>query len=294
MLRFTIYLLFWSATVLSAQNTYTFPSLSPKATVTQVVGNTTFEVSYERPSVRGREIFGGLVPWNKVWRTGAAYCTKISFDQDVLFGKQRVKAGKYSLFTIPNPDEWTVILNTDTTLYGSYDYDLYKDVCRFKVQPKNSSRFYEAVTIDIDVVPNNAHFYIAWADTQIDFPVETSTDALMDAFVEKEILTYRSKISDEYTAVAEHWMFQGRNYFAAIPLLEKAIELDPLSGWAHNVRIDLFEFLERYPEALEAAKAAIKMTKERTDIEEDDRKIRLQGWEQDYQRVKSKLEATKK
>ncbi|GAB5554417.1 MAG: DUF2911 domain-containing protein [Saprospiraceae bacterium] len=294
MRTFIFCLLFLSTLLLPAQEQYEFPSLSPKGTITQVVGNTTFKVSYERPSVRGRKIFGGLVPWNKVWRTGAAYCTKISFDQDVIFGKQMVKAGKYSLFTIPNPDEWTVILNTDTTLYGSYDYDLYKDVCRFKVKPKHSSRFYEAVTIDIDVVPNNAHFYIAWANTQIDFPVETSTDALVDEFVKTEILTYKSKIADEYTSVVGHWMFQGRNYFAAIPLLEKAIELDPYSGWAHRLRIELFESLERYPEAWEAAKAVIKMTKERTDITDIDRRERLESWQKDYQRVVEKMNASKK
>lgn len=243
------------STILVAQESFAFPALSPKGTITQVVGNTTFGVSYERPSVRGRKIFGELVPWNQVWRTGAAYCTKITFDKEVQFGKQMVKAGTYSLFTIPNPDEWTVILNTDTTLYGSYDYDQYKDVCRFQVTPKTSNRFYEALTIDIDVIPNNAHFYISWANTQIDFPVTTSTDALMDEFIKAQILTGKSTLSDDYTSVASHWMLQGRNYFTSIPLLEKAIELDPLSGWAYSTQIELFELIGRYPEALETAKA---------------------------------------
>ena len=106
---------------------YPYPSLSPKGTISQTVGNTLITIEYERPSVRKRQIFGGLVPWNNVWRTGAGSCTKISFDKSVVVEGQRIEAGNYSLLTIPNQKKWIIILNKDTSLWGSYNYDSKKD-----------------------------------------------------------------------------------------------------------------------------------------------------------------------
>ncbi|MEL7162353.1 MAG: DUF2911 domain-containing protein, partial [Bacteroidota bacterium] len=151
------------------------PSLSPLGTVTQVVGNTTIGVSYERPSTRGRQVFGSLVPWGKVWRTGAGYCTKIAFDRPVTVGGQPVPAGKYALLTVPTPTEWTIILNRDTTLYGARDYDPAQDVIRFRVPAKTSTRYYEALTIDLDVIPDDVRLYLSWADVSVDFPIRTDT-----------------------------------------------------------------------------------------------------------------------
>ncbi|RMG64300.1 MAG: DUF2911 domain-containing protein [Bacteroidetes bacterium] len=101
-----------------------FPSLSPSAYLSQQAGDTRIEIWYDRPAARGREIFGGLVPWGEVWRTGAGPCTKIRFDQAVKVGGQAVPAGTFALATIPYPDRWMVILHRDTSLYGAYGYDL--------------------------------------------------------------------------------------------------------------------------------------------------------------------------
>ncbi|MEM8909687.1 MAG: DUF2911 domain-containing protein, partial [Bacteroidota bacterium] len=147
-----------------AQNSkYPYLSLSPKGSITQEVGNTTITIDYERPSVRNRQTFGVLVPWDKVWRTGAGSCTKISFDNPVLVGGQKVEAGKYSLFTIPSPKEWIIILNRDTSLYGSFDYDSNKDVARFIAILRSSNRFYETLNFDIEILPNDAKIYLSWA-----------------------------------------------------------------------------------------------------------------------------------
>jgi len=136
-----------------AQNNSVFPSLSPKGEITQMVGTTKLRIEYERPSVRKRKIFGELVPFHKVWRTGAGLCTRISFDKRVIIGKQQIDAGKYSLFTIPSEDQWIVMLNRDTTLYGHGFYDSQKDVIRFIVKPEETHRFYETLTIDVDLIP---------------------------------------------------------------------------------------------------------------------------------------------
>lgn len=175
---------------LLAQNEeYPYPSLSPKGKIVQVVGNTTIEIEYERPSARKRRVFGNLVPWNKPWRTGAGHCTKIRFSKGVVVGGQSVEAGSYSLFTIPNPDQWVIMLNRDTTLYGSYDYDPEKDVARFVALPSKSNRFYETLNFDIEILPNDAKLFLSWTNIQLSFDVETTTDNEMQAFIQTELLT---------------------------------------------------------------------------------------------------------
>jgi len=148
-----------------------FPALSPSAYLSQQIGDTQIEIWYDRPAARGREVFGTLVPWGKVWRTGAGPCTKIRFDQPVKVGGQSVPADIYALATIPNPDKWMVILHRDTSLYGAYGYDPTQDVARFWVPVNHSERFYEALTLDLDFIPNDAQMYISWGHQQISFPI---------------------------------------------------------------------------------------------------------------------------
>src|SRR5688500_17216754 len=126
-----------------------FPNLSPQGSISQKVGLTTISVIYERPAARGRKVFGELVPYNQLWRTGAGNCTKVRFIEDVLIGNKWIRVGTYSLFTIPSEQEWIVILNSDTTLYGTGGYDERKDLVRFKTKAQATSRYYESFTIDI-------------------------------------------------------------------------------------------------------------------------------------------------
>lgn len=230
-----------------------FPSLSPKGKISQVVGNTQISIEYERPAVRNRIIFGGLVPWNKVWRTGAGYCTKISFDKDVIVGGQTVGAGTYSLFTIPTPTQWTVILNSDVSLYGSYDYDSEKDVARFIVRPTTSQRFYETMTLDIDVVPNDAVIYFSWANIQISFPVETTTDQEVRAYISQDLLTGKSTDAEQYVLFAEYLLIHNLDFFNAIQLTDKSMELEE-TEYAYRIKMEVLEKIGNTSEALEIAR----------------------------------------
>lgn len=235
----------------SAQvNEYPYPSLSPKGNISQVVGNTVVEIEYERPSVRRRQIFGELVPWGKVWRTGAGSCTKISFDKDVKVGGQRIEAGKYSLFTIPNPEEWIVILNRDTTLYGSYDYNYKNDNARFVTIPIESNRFYETLNFYIEILSNNAKIYLSWANVQVSFDVETTTDSEIEKLIEEELLTKKNKDSDIYAGAAEYLFFRDDNLMDAITLAEVAIEINENNGWARSLKINIYEKMKLFDTAL--------------------------------------------
>lgn len=236
--------------VSAQENEYPYPSLSPKGNISQVVGNTVVEIEYERPSVRRRQIFGELVPWGKVWRTGAGSCTKISFDKDVKVGGQRIEAGKYSLFTIPNPEEWIVILNRDTTLYGSYDYNYKNDNARFVTIPIESNRFYETLNFDIEILSNNAKIYLSWANAQVSFDVETTTGSEIEKLIEAELLTKKNKDSDIYAGAAEYLFFRGDNIMDAITLAEVAIEINENNGWARSLKINIYEKMKLFDTAL--------------------------------------------
>lgn len=143
------------------------PPLSPKASA-QGKG---VKVAYSQPSKRDRVIFGQLVPFGKVWRTGANAATEITFDKDVTVGGKPVKAGTYTLFTIPNETEWTVILNSQLKQEGSSEYEKYKDkdVAQFNVPSTKTSSVVEKLTFSF--TPQN-DMVIAWDDRQITVPIK--------------------------------------------------------------------------------------------------------------------------
>jgi len=153
------------------------PLPSPNASVTQTIGITKAEVVYSRPSVKGRVIWGELVPWDQVWRTGANAVTKISFDTDVTVEGQKLPAGAYGLFTIPGKSEWTVIFNKQSA--GSpYDYAADKDALRVKVKPAALAEAKELFTISFPAVSaNGATLQIAWEKVKVSLAVGVDTNA---------------------------------------------------------------------------------------------------------------------
>lgn len=156
----------------------TTPRPSPNATVAQTIGITKAEVVYSRPSVKGRTIWGELVPYDKVWRTGANDVTKISFDTDVTVEGQKLAAGAYGLFTIPGRTEWTVVFNRQST--GSpYDYAADKDALRVKVKPAALAESKELFTISFPAVSaNGATLQLAWEKLKLSLAIGVDTNAV--------------------------------------------------------------------------------------------------------------------
>jgi len=150
------------------------PRLSPKASVSQVVGYTEVSIVYSRPGVKGRKIWGGLVPYNEVWRTGANEATTIEFAADVTVEGQMVPKGKYGLFTIPGKKEWTIILNKTWDQWGAFNYDESQDLLRFKVKPQKSD-FTERLLFTFDYVsPYSANIVIEWKDLAVPVLIRTN------------------------------------------------------------------------------------------------------------------------
>ena len=198
------------------------PAASPSAIVSQGLGLTKVTIDYSRPSVKGRKIFGDLVPFGKVWRTGANKITSIKFDDEVVVNGTPIKAGSYGLYSIPNANEWTIILNSDDKQWGSYGYDEKKDVYRFKVKPAKAKYFVEQMAIDIDGInPTTADIVIKWENTEARFKVEQLVDAQIMAEIEEKTSKPNATI-DTYFAAADYYY-------------QKGVHLDKALVWANKV-----------------------------------------------------------
>lgn len=167
-----------SAPVVSAQTTppaLTLPAPSPKSTLEQRVGLTDIKIVYSRPAVKGRTIWGGLVPYGQVWRTGANEATAITFSTDVTINGQKLPAGAYSLHTIPTSGDWTIIFNRSTDLWGSYDYEEKNDALRVTVTPVPNNMT-ESMQFSIPEVKNEkAVVALDWDKLRVPFTIEMAT-----------------------------------------------------------------------------------------------------------------------
>ena len=153
------------------------PTTNPPASFSERIGATAIEVHYSRPSARGREIFGALVPYDRVWRTGADRATKIRFSTPVKVEGVAIPAGDYELFTIPRPGDWTVIFQNDRSRWGSYDYDPALDVARLSARPVRLAEPVETLTIALgDMAGDAATLSIAWE--RIRLPLRLEVDVV--------------------------------------------------------------------------------------------------------------------
>ena len=152
-----------------------YPRPSPKASVMQTIGTTDMTITYSRPGVKGRQIWGALVPYNQVWRTGANEATSISFSDDVTINGQALPKGTYSLHTMPGQDSWTLIFNKVADQWGSYSYDQSKDALRVTARPEKGA-FTEWMTFDVpQVSADRATVVLRWENVAVPFTVETGT-----------------------------------------------------------------------------------------------------------------------
>ena len=165
------------------------PQPSPKCTVEQVVGLTNVDISYSRPSAKGRNVFGDLVPYGKLWRTGANANTTINFSEDVMIAGKALKKGKYALFTTPKADVWEVIFYTDTDNWGTPDkFDESKVALRVNVNPESLARKVETFTINIAGLENDAaQLELMWEKTLVAIKIEVPTKKTALESIEKTL-----------------------------------------------------------------------------------------------------------
>ncbi len=147
------------------------PRPSPMYMTTMMHDDTYVKITYGRPHKKDREIFGGLVPFGEVWRTGANEATELTNTGDIYLAGKLVNAGTYSIFTIPQKDKWTIILNKALGQWGAYDYDPGKDVLRFDVPVGKTEVMYEPFTIEFNQDNSDAFLLMIWDHTKVSIPI---------------------------------------------------------------------------------------------------------------------------
>lgn len=242
-------LLFAIAAPVGAQ--VAIPALSPHARTEQQIGFTTITVDYHRPSARGREIFGGLVPFGRVWKTGGGDCTKVQFSDAVVIEGNSVAQGTYSLYSIPGERQWTIIFNRDTTGY----YQEKNDVLRFQVNTYTTTRFFNALTFDVDFIPEEAEVHIAWAHTGVGFKIETDTDKRLTQLLDEQ-LTSQNQNAEFFALAAEYYLFRNDQLDRALVLSDRALSLERRC-WHYSLKVDILKSSGRYAEAIETLKSSI-------------------------------------
>jgi hypothetical protein len=268
--------------VSTAQAQLLMPPLSPSGTISQQIGYTTIEIDYDRPAARGRSeenIFGKLVPWGSVWRTGAGPGTKITFSTAVTIGGKDVAKGTYALFTIPDKDEWTIIINTDTAAYAVFRYDQKNDLVRVRAKPQRSPRYYESLTFDIEFIPNNARIYISWLNTQLSFDVKTGTDEKVMAYILDNLIDGDSKNPQDYEIAVIYYQWHNLDLDMALKFVDKGMKLQQARWWYH-FKIGILEKQKKYQEAIQAARDGIVMVSNTPEEQGVDKKELIRDFEQ--------------
>lgn len=235
-----------------AQAALEIPSPSPRARVEQQVGITTFSVDYASPAVKGRRIFGGIVPFDRVWRTGANEATVFTASREFTFGDQQVPAGSYAIFTIPGKSSWTVILNRNTKAWGVRGYDAANDVARVTVRPENLSSSRERLTfLFSDATEATAHLDIEWEKVRVRVPFGVDTPSHTLASIE-------GALKDAWRPhfASARWLLQSNgNLEQALGFADKSIAIEA-NWWNHWLKAQILDGLSRREEALTTARTA--------------------------------------
>jgi Protein of unknown function (DUF2911)/Protein of unknown function (DUF3347) len=241
------------------------PTPSPEAAFTQQFGGSEIQVAYARPLARGRKIFGALVPFDSIWRTGASDCTSLKFKEEIIVGGKKMAAGKYALFTIPRAEEWTIILNSDTTLHGAFGYNEAKDVHRFTVKPAKTDRFYETCTIEInDFTPSGeASLNIIWENTIVKIPLKSLLDETIMADIQKRLIEGKEQGADLQYQAASYYYTTQRDLKQAATWATAAAKGDPENFYIPNLAQKIFADLKDYKSALEMVKLAIPLAEKK-------------------------------
>lgn len=201
------------------------PAPSPLQTVKQDFALSSVTVEYSRPSAKDRVVFGGLVPYNKVWRTGANASTQITFGEDVTFGGKAVKAGKYALYTIPKEGKWDVMLYSDLGLAGNVaKYDASKEVVRVSAKNAQMTGKIETLTMQfMNVTDNSMDLELRWENSRVTIPIKADIDEKIMKSIENSVV----KDNRPYFQAANYYYNNDKDMNQALAWTDKALEQNP-------------------------------------------------------------------
>lgn len=251
-----------------SQNSYAqllkTPQLSSTQTIVQDLGLGQITLTYSRPNVKGRKVLGNLVPYGEVWRTGANAATVIKFTDDVTIDGNKVPAGEYGLFSIPGPDEWTIILNKTSHQWGAYTYKQADDFLRFKVKNGKLTVPVETLVMDFtNVDQTKCELEMKWENSS--FAIHISTD--VDTKVMANIADVMSADKRPYFEAALYYYENNKDLNKALEWISTAEKAEPTSPFYKVWKARILLKMGNKAAALSTALDGVKLAKDQKDEE---------------------------
>jgi Protein of unknown function (DUF2911) len=249
--------LFCAASITNAQ--VKMPAPSPTQTIKQDFALGSVELTYSRPSIKGRKIFGDLVPFGKVWRTGANNATIIKFNDAVEIGGKKIDTGSYALYTIPSEGSWEIIINKGTTNWGTNGYTDSGDVVRFKVPSMKMATAVETFSMQFaNVKPESCELHIMWDKTAIAVPIKALIKDRMRASVEKGMMGDKKP----YWSAAQFYFEYDKNNTKALEAIKGAVEANPKAYWMWLYKAKIEKEAGDKAAAMASSKTSLTLAKE--------------------------------
>lgn len=259
-LTFFVFAVFSALSFTAMSQQLKTPAPSPTQTLKQNFALGDITIEYSRPSVKGRVVYGDLVPFDKLWRTGANASTKITFSDKVKLEGKDVPAGTYSLYTIPGKTEWTIIINKNTTLWGSDGYKQEEDLVRFKVKSSAMADKLETFTMNVaDITPTTANIELNWEKTHVAFNVTSNIDSVMMKNIEAALSPVDKR---PYYQAANYYFENGKDLAKALEWDNKAIEQNPKAYYMVHLKAKILMKQKNYKDAVAVAEQSIALAKD--------------------------------
>lgn len=235
------------------------PSPSTPQYIKQDFGLSSIELSYSRPGVKGRKVYGDLVPYNQVWRTGANQATTLTFGDAVTIGGTKIPAGKYGLLSIPGADEWTLIITRQLDVTSPVAYKPDQDIVRVKVSPHPLPFSVETFTILFaDVTSGSCSLQLIWDNTIVMLPITTDVDSKIMAQIDNVM----NKDNHPYFTAAFYYLENGKDLNKALEWFDKALAQDPTAFFAAYQKARCQAKLGKKQDAIATAKKGIELAKQ--------------------------------
>ncbi len=247
----------FAATITTAQ--IKMPAPSSTQTIKQDFGMANIELTYSRPSVKGRTIFGDLVPYGKVWRTGANSATIIKFNDPAEINGKKIDTGSYALYTIPNEGSWEIILNKGISNWGTNGYKDSDDVMRFKVPVKQTYTSIETFTMQFaNVKSESLELHIMWDKTAVVIPINANIKDRLRAQLEKAL----SGEKKPYWQAAQFYNEYDKNNNKALENITAAVQANPKGYWMWIYKAKIELAMGNKKAAMESSQKSLALAKE--------------------------------
>jgi hypothetical protein len=251
------------AAIVATTNAQTLqtPQPSPTQTIKQNFGIGSIELSYSRPGMKGRKIFGDLVPFGNVWRTGANSATTLTFSDSVTIGNTKLAPGQYGLLSIPDRDQWTFIITKQLDVTSPAAYKQESDAARVMVKPTSLKEPVETFTMQFaNVKPNRADLQLMWENTAVSLPISTDVDSRIMAQINEAL----NGDNRPYFQSALYYLENGKDLTQAVAWFDKAIAQNPKAYWVYHQKANALAKLGKKDEARKTAMKSIELAKEQS------------------------------